>query len=817
LILGTGTKIAADARVIESSELVADEALLTGESQGVKKFAEIPQNGDEKSTMVYRGSFIQSGKGKAVVTEIGMNTEIGKINKMINDVEEEDSPLQERLEKVGKILGFSAIGISIVILVVGILTERGSDPNSTQPIWLQMLLIAVSLVVAAVPEGMSVCVTITLSMGMNIMAKKNSIVKNLKSVETLGSASVICSDKTGTLTKGEMTAVSLFTSGNAYEITGLGYAPEGKIEAKDAGGNIFKSLLICKVCNDSSLTFNPVSKKWEATGNLTDRALLVASKKDQAVSDFADYTKQHDNPFDSTRKMMSVVVELKDNSLFGAQAVMFVKGAPQYIFEKCTSYDNDGKVAEFDQQVKDQMNKRVDAYCAKAYRVIALAYKAAGQDNKDESNLTLIGLIACMDPPREGVAESIAKARNAGIRIVMITGDYLKTAEAIGREIGLLERNDGDDKVIDCGTLRAMQPAEQEKTILRVKIFARAKPDDKITIVKVFKKHGHVCAMTGDGVNDSPALKQADIGIAMGSGTDVAKAAAVMILTDDSFSSIVLAVEEGRRIYANIRKFVYYLLSTNIAEVFLVLIVSLMGLQSPLTAIQLLWMNVMTDSFTSLALACEEIEPDVMRVPPQLRSANLINPIMSAGIIVHSFILTCTTIGTYIMGLYMHTNNWNGSGASDDQIRIAQTMTIYVVVFAELMRAYTSRSLRRSVFTQGVGRNKWMNYAVISCAILTVAIGNIPKLMDIINMVYLDLYSWLWVVGLSIFPAFMEELVKLFYRTCNCFTVKKSQETIVATTIPAKISANEAKEPEPIVAIELTEPEAHAIDVVFHT
>lgn len=876
LCFEAGVVICADCRVLEANDLSAAEAALTGESVPIKKFtlsraskqtrestrtslmatnAAIDivrregaqasgenkmrashltkttttrgdtiaaghdadgeeENDAEASVLLFKGTTISTGFGKGVVLTTGMNTRMGDISNLLNSVEDADTPLQGRLKTLGKWLGLTSVTICSLVFFVGVGTKRGSNPDSDQPVWIQMLLISVSLIVAAVPEGLPVCVTIALAIGMSNMAQKHATCKKLRSVETLGSASIICSDKTGTLTKGEMTCKFFRTLRKEWPVSGSGYSPQdGKVEGKiDDNDDGLRLLAVAGLCNQATLERDPTKEPpndWVAKGNLTDRALKTLFKKAGVEEKTAgEYIKE--NMFDSTRKMASTVYKFKSDKIFANAEVGLVKGAPNYLLEKVTSYSKDGKVVPMPQSVKDEIIAQVDHYSSQAYRVLAFAYTVSVADTSPEAveeNLVFLGLCAIIDPPRNEVITSIQRCYRGGIDVRMITGDYLLTAEAIAKQIGLLDPN-GVGLSIDCKELRKLEEKgateELAKLIMRTKVFARAKPEDKITVVTYLQAAGHICSMTGDGVNDAPALKKADIGVAMGlTGTDAARAAASMILEDDSFITIVSAVEEGRRIYSNIRKFVYFLLSTNIAEVLVICIASFMGVQSPLVPVQILWLNLMTDSLPALALCNEALEDRVMQEPPRPKGTGIIDYVMVTSIACHTVVLCLGELGTYFFALSYFTGVWDGRPAMDEsglftvdphcgtgkdllcskvevshQVRQAQTMVIYTIVFAELLRGYACRSLHASIFTLGFFSNSWMQVSVICSISLTLVVGHTPYVRSIFGMEILDGISWAWVIGFSVLPFALDEVLKLIYRqTGYGDTTKQSKET----------------------------------------
>eukprot|EP00457_Paulinella_chromatophora_P000794 gb/GEZN01000794.1/.p1 GENE.gb/GEZN01000794.1/~~gb/GEZN01000794.1/.p1 ORF type:complete len:1095 (+),score=173.48 gb/GEZN01000794.1/:46-3330(+) len=859
VILLLGKTVPADIRLTASAGLACTEASLTGEPGGIKKDAAFvtltpsPKawQGEEGTAkeekkeehlnppcLVFMGCAVEDGNGRGVVVKTGMQTRLGKIQNQLNMAEQDISPLQKKLDTLGSYLAGASIIIGLVVFLVMFLVNKEKLLNAA--------LVGISLIVAAVPEGLPVCVTMCLANGMRIMATdyKTRITK-LKSVETLGSASVICTDKTGTLTKGEMTAVKLWFSGSFYRFTGQGYDPTGQLCPDAAPGHQVvpteehklqaagKGLgeegpmyglpcLIACLCSNAVVQYNTKEQKWEASGNITERPLTVAAYKAGFKSDEVQvkYTRQHENPFSSVRKMMSTLHQLpagsQESLLFGppgtVKYISAVKGAPNVVLANClsmVSVDNASESLNSGQELtlkeltdQDRANilQIIDDFSEQAFRVLAVAYRTFPempdtQEGELEGKLTLCGLIASIDPDRPEVTPAIQAAAIAGIRTVMITGDYVKTAKAIAENISILPRNSPQEKAVDCIVLRALGNEEIElmnkikggtagsadrarikqvrseiDAIVRTAdVYARAKPEDKITIVRSLKRQGNVCSMTGDGVNDAPALKEANIGVAMGiTGTDVAKGAASMILLDDNFTSIVGAIRQGRIIYANIQKFVFFLLSTNMAEVFLILISVLIGLPSPLEPIQILWLNLATDGAPAVALAVEEAEPGVMQEGPRPSTEPLLSKLMVVGIFIQVITLTACALAVFILGLSFHTDgSWAAITAvteHDAALASARTMTIIFIVLAELMRAYSSRSMRYSVFSIGFFHNRRMQQAVALSVVSTIAISLIPRVQDFFGMVMIKGDEWAVLLALCTIPFIVDELTKLVYR-----------------------------------------------------
>jgi Ca2+-transporting ATPase len=746
-----GDQVPADCILVKSENVSADEAQLTGESIPKKKYVFVDVDEEtgikieENMSVLFAGTNVTSGSGVAIIVGTGMNTFRGTTASLLNSAESQESMLQVKLDDLGQKLGYASIVAGIVVFVVGITTHRGSDPNSNQPEWLQMLLIAVSLIVAAVPEGLPVCVSVALAIGMNKMAKMGALITGMGNVESLGSVTDICTDKTGTLTTGIMTVIELFDGLKSYTVDQTITFSEG---AK-------KVLLIGKICNETKETTN-TSGQVVLSGNMTDKAVYSLSK---TRADACDFTLNKMNPFDSGVKMASAIVSFNNtnNPFKKAGEFCLVKGGWDVVLNGCNMTED----------YKQLIIAQAKVYSAKAYRVICFAYKEIEEPGVNYyTNLTFCGLAGIQDPPRDDVAQAIAACKMAHITVRMITGDALDTGFAIAKKFGILDAN-AQSGAIDCKILRENGSSEEEidKIIEDNNVFTRALPEDKIRIVKSLQKRGRVVAMTGDGVNDSPALKQADMGVAMGSGTTVAKTAGKMILMNDSFATIVKAVEEGRRIYANISKFVYFLLTTNPAEVFLILISTLLGLQSALSPTQILWLNLASDLFSALALIMEPLEPYLMTQKPRQRNATMLDSYMFKSIVFHTIVQTTITLGSYIWALYHFSNGtWNET-EDEEVVVLAQTVCIYVIVFCELARSFTSRSLKYSVFSLNPFSNLYVPVAYVGAIGCTVLLGYVPGLQDVFDMVSLyDGTAWGVIIGVSCVPAVCDELFKAFSR-----------------------------------------------------
>ena len=696
IILKTGEKIPADARLTEEIELETQEAALTGESVPVQKdTAPIPAAGDAERPLadlrnaVFAGTVITRGHGRAVVVSTGMATEIGKIARMIQATEDDETPLQKQLATLGKWLGIFTVLICGLVFATVMLAQGGEV--------LEVFFAAVALAVAAIPEGLPAVVTISLSLGVRRMVKRHALVRHLPSVETLGCTTVICTDKTGTLTHNEMTVKQVFVDGSDISVDGSGYAPEGGFSEKSE--NLGLVLAIGALNNDARLD----RETWQALGNPTEACLITSALK--AGIDKQDLDGRHPRldeiPFDSERKRMTTVHEIEGKRL------VYVKGAPDLLLHQCTHLRSGAEVRDMSPSDRDAILAKNEEYAASAMRVLGFAYKevSAGHDRATyEENLIFVGLQAMIDPPREEAAEAIAKCRTAGVKVVMVTGDLETTAKAIGKEIGIEGRSMTGAK------LHEVADADLENTVENVAIYARVNPADKVKIVSALKKRGHVVAMTGDGVNDAPALKQADIGIAMGiTGTGVAKEASDMILTDDNFASIVNAVEEGRGIYDNLRKFINYLLSGNVGEVLIIFVGVLMRLPLPLTAVQILWINLVTDGLPAVALGVDPIPAGAMQHPPRRTGDRIMSKGMSLNVLGMGILMCVATLIMFVVGLRESTE-------------VARTMAFMTLVLLEIVRLHMIRAAYRTPAFS----NRWLTAAVLVSMALQLSVIYTP-------------------------------------------------------------------------------------------
>lgn len=775
VFLEAGNYVPADVRLLETANLRIEEAALTGESVAVTKNANLELEDDaalgDRKTMAYTGTVVSYGRGVGVVVNTGMETEIGQIATMLQDVDEGDTPLQKRLDSFGRTLGWVTLVICGVVFVEGMIT--GTPP-------LEMFIISVSLAIAAVPEGLPAVVTITLALGMQEMIARNALIRKLSSVETLGSATVICSDKTGTLTQNEMTVTNIAVDGEFLDITGTGYNLEGEFLydgqvvdlARDYPG-IRTALWIGALNNDAILEtdYDEGGRKTiRMVGDPTEGALLVAAAKGGALpAPLAQaYPRIEEIPFDSERKRMVTVHAIKnpeagDVSPFYDQKheawyVVAQKGAPDIVLERCTHYQRRDDVAvPLDEEQRrrilaanDRMTNQALRVLGVAYRVIKdLDYHSTGSLHENiEQELIFVGLLGMIDPARPEVLPALNTAKQAGIRTAMITGDYPNTARAIAQEIGLLTEGHG---VLTGKELDEISDEDLKEAVRTTDVFARVSPEHKVRIVDAFRSNNEVVAMTGDGVNDAPSIKKADIGIAMGiTGTDVAKETADMVLTDDNYASIVSAVEQGRVIYSNIRKFVYFLLSCNIAEIATIFLATMIGWKSPLSAIQLLWLNLITDGAPALALGLEKGDPDLMEQPPRDPDEPILNRFMLTGIGIQTIAITAVTLTAYWIGL----RNFP---------EMAPTMAFVTLSFSELLRAYTARSERVPILKAGIFTNKVMNWAILSSLVLLIAVVYVPFLQVIFDTAPLGWIQWEIILPLLLGPSIAAELTKIIF------------------------------------------------------
>ena len=720
VILETGSFVPADCRLIKSYNLKIEESALTGETVPAQKDSEVVLNMNTQTgdliNMAFATTVVVNGHAEAVVVETGMNTKVGKIAGMIIEDEAPETPIQKKLAEVGKTLAIICIIICVLIFVIGIFKQI--------PI-VEMFMTSVGLAVAAIPEGLPAIVTIMLSIGVTKMAKKNSIIRKLPAVETLGSSSVICSDKTGTLTQNKMTVTEIRNA--------LGIIKDRKLV-----------LELATMCTDTHENKN--GNNIEVVGEptevaITNSALELGMNKSILYNNMQ---RINDIPFDSSRKMMTTIHK------FGNKYRIITKGAPDILINKCTRYYANGEIVPIYSK-KDDIKEQNNIMAEKALRVIAVCYKDVDKlpntiDSETiENNLIFVGLIGMIDPPREGVKEAVKTCRKAGIKTVMITGDHLQTAKAIAKDLGILRRN---DLAIDGSRLEYMPQEQLGKNIMKYSVFARVSPEHKVRIVKAFRSTGAVVAMTGDGVNDAPALKNADIGIAMGKGgTDVAKNAADMILTDDNFVTIVEAVKQGRNIFDNIKKAVHFLIATNIGEIVTIFVGLLLGIKSPLLAIQLLWVNLVTDSLPAIALGMEKPEKNIMSRPPRNPKKSIFADGLWGKIITEGIMIGLLTLLAFSIGNSLYS------------VEIGRTMAFLAIGILELVHSFNIKS-DESILKTGIFDNKYLIGAFILGVLLQIIVVLIKPLAQIFSLVQLNSVQWLITILISISPLLLVEIQK---------------------------------------------------------
>jgi len=777
VFLEAGTIIPADLRLVESSRLQIEEASLTGESAPVIKDAKLTLDAAtqlaDRLNCAFASTKVTYGRGVGVVTGTGHETQVGRIATLL-EADKEPPPLQRKLEAFGRIMGIAVLGICGLLFIVGLL--RSSDLstlfsqslssfwNSQRETVIGLFIVAVSLAVAAVPEGLPSVVTMTLALGTQKMLRRNTLVRRLPSVETLGSATVICTDKTGTLTQNRMTVTQLWTTSGVYSFLAEEAASSGGIQLKEQlivvedHPQLRKALTVGLACNDSELTPDGDS---DFIGDPTEGALLIAARgaeldPQQKPARIAEI------PFDSKRKRMATIHDGKqllgfDNS--DSKHVAFVKGAIDGLLPLCSNIETRAGIEPLSQDALSEIQTINDDMGRKGLRVLAMAYRFLDQVSTEpdaeeiETELTFLGMVAMQDPPRPEVAEAVNTAKGAGLRTIMITGDHAATAAAIARQIGIL-RPEGI--VLEGALLDSMSDQDLSSQIGMIDVFARVSPQHKVRIVEALKSEGHIVAMTGDGVNDAPALKKADIGIAMGiTGTDVAKDSADMVLVDDNYASIISAIEQGRVIYDNIRKAVFYLLTCNFAEIAILFIATLLGWPAPLTAIQLLWLNLATDGAPALALALEKEEPGIMLRPPRPATEPIVDRRMLRGFLIQSTALAGSILGVFMLAL-------RGSWSS-----VAGTMAFATLVLAELFRAYSVRSEDIPVLQLGWRSNRWMQYAVLTSTLLLLLVLYVPPLPSMFELHFLKAGPWAFILPFALIPMLATETRKVIQRACK--------------------------------------------------
>ena len=780
VLLEAGNFVPADLRLVQAVNLKIEEASLTGESVPVEKNAgvvldrEIPL-GDRRNT-AFMGTVVTYGRGRGLVTATGMNTQIGMIAEMLQSFEDEETPLQRKLADLGKVLGSACLAICAVVFVYGLFRDTHlADVFQTGFLaYLQadrtdivhLFMIAVSLAIAAVPEGLPAIVTICLALGMQRMIKHHALIRKLPAVETLGCATVVCSDKTGTLTQNQMTVVQGWAGGKRLRVTGEGYAPTGQFFAgqhpfdprvhPDATRLLEGALL----CNDARLEESCDSDgkvSWRIIGDPTEAAMAVASVKAgyQREDLEAKWPRVQEIPFDSERKRMSTIHRCEGA---GSEVIAFVKGAPDVVLDLCGQVMQDGQPVALTPSMRETILEQNRDMAGAALRVLAVAYRpldevpAIMDPAVVERDLVFAGLLGMIDPPRPEVIEALKVSRGAGLKSIMVTGDYKDTAQAIARDIGLLTPG---GLVLTGAELDRLSDKELADQADRLDVCCRVSPQHKTRIVEALKSRGHVVAMTGDGVNDAPALKRANIGVAMGiTGTDVAKQTADMVLTDDNFASIVAAIEQGRIIYSNIRKFVYFLLACNVGEILIVFGAMLLGMPIPLRPVQLLWLNLVSDGAPALALGLEKGDPDIMKQPPRSPKEHVINRDMAIGIGVVALVDAIAILSVFYLALQRYPGH----------VEAAQTIAFMTLCCSELLRAFTARSEYHSIFSIGITSNRWMVWAVAASFALVLMVVYLPFLQPFFDTVPLGLEDWLLMLPFCVAAPAAMELLKAYFR-----------------------------------------------------
>ena len=754
VVLDTGDYIPADLRIIEAVNLKSQESSLTGESVPVEKneqkIEELEVGIGDRINMLFSSSLVTYGRGKGIVVETGMTTEVGKIAGMLDNTEEQITPLQEKLNKLGKTLGIAALAICVVIFIIGLLQGKEA---------IHMFMTAVSLAVAAIPEGLVAVSTIVLAIGVQKMVKKNAIVKKLPAVETLGSSTVICSDKTGTLTQNKMTVEKIFINGETKSVE----------EYKNSNNlDLEKLVLANMLCNDTK-----ISSDGTLTGDPTETALVdMGFKLDFEPSIYEEMPRIEEIPFDSDRKLMTTVNEVN------GKYIVYTKGGVDELLARCNNYLLNSEIKQDLENYSKIVKEKNEEMAKEALRVLACGYKEINhKPTKEEmenieNDLIFVGLVGMIDPPREEAKKAVEKCKTAGIKTVMITGDHKITAAAIAKQLGILEN---EDEAITGQELEKMTDEELEKNVRHYSVYARVSPEHKVRIVRAWQKNGEIVAMTGDGVNDSPALKQANIGCAMGIvGTDVAKEAADVILTDDNFATIVSAVEEGRRIYDNILKVIQFLLSSNVGEI---VVLFLATLCTPLFAhlfgitdishleillpIHILWINLVTDSLPALALAFDPANKDIMNRKPTKPGKGVFTKGMTWRVIYQGIMIGLLTLAAFMIGLGTTTEPIDGLTLDESKIEVGQTMAFVTLALSELVHVFNVRNNKTSIFKTGIGNNKKLLLAVVASAALMIIILAIPFLREVFSIPILPTENIIELVILILAPVVIVEIFKL--------------------------------------------------------
>ncbi|WP_258111483.1 calcium-translocating P-type ATPase, SERCA-type [Alicyclobacillus sp. SP_1] len=765
VLLEDGDRVPADGRIMSCTSFSVEESTLTGESVPVNKQPDLvaaasASLGDRKN-MVYMGTMVTRGKAEVLVVATAMDTEMGKIADLMEQSEETVTPLQRRLEELGKFLVWLAIVLTVLVVVTGVLHGHP---------WVQMFLAGVSLAVAAIPEGLPAIVTIALALGVQRMIKRNAIVRKLPSVETLGCATVICSDKTGTLTQNRMTVQHVYADGVTYQVSGTGYDPHGQFLLGDqvispSRRPALKSLVeIGAVCNNAVMVERPAedSVTWTVQGDPTEGALLVLAAKAGFLEPDAVYHRVAENPFDSERKCMSVLVQSE------AGVFAFVKGAPDILLNMSKRVLSGGKEQGLTPSIRKTIQTVNEQFASSALRNLGFAYRqfpsleVASQANW-EDDLVFVGMCGMIDPPRDEVYEAIETCRRAGVRTVMITGDHQQTAAAIAKRLCILPEG---GEILTGAMMDEMDDHELAAAAKKTCVYARVTPEHKLRIVRALQAGGEIVAMTGDGVNDAPAIKQSDIGIAMGkSGTDVAKEASALVLADDNFATIVAAIEEGRGIYDNIKKFIRYLLASNVGEILTMFIAMLMGLPLPLLPIQILWVNLVTDGLPAIALGVDPIEKDIMHRPPRNVHEGIFAKGMATKILSRGTLIGLSTLAVFLWVRH----------AYPDNLALAQTMAYATLTMSQLILVFDCRSLDGGIFKRNLFGNLWLIFAVLSSVAMFLATVYVEPLAKVFSTVPLSLSQWVIVLVMAAIPTFALSLRRAGRNAIRPKQAEKSQ------------------------------------------
>jgi len=745
LFLETGDKVAADARLIWVNELQVDESALTGESLPVAKIVEVLKPDTplaDRKNMVFTSTNVTGGRGLAVVVATGMNTEIGKIAAQVSATKREETPLQKRMHKLSIFIGVGAIILSSFVFVLGLLSGYKI---------VEMLMFSVAVAVSAIPEGLPAVISVTLALGVQRMASRKALIRRLPAVETLGSVTVICSDKTGTITKNQMTVKKIWAGGQIYEVTGDGYVPEGEIR-KEGGEkleklpeDLKKFLEIGLYCNNAVL--RKKEGQWIVEGNPTEGALIVVAMKAGLEENQEKKKRLSEIPFSSEAKYMATLHAGEKNG----KSIVYIKGAPDRIIGFCSHVLVNGEPVELDETLRKEIERISENFASEALRVMAGAYKEFENKNElqrsdVERGLIFAGLWGMIDPPREESAEAVRQAKEAGVKVVMITGDHAVTALAIAKKVGIVENG----KVITGKEIDEMENPRVAKAALEYGVFARVTPGHKLKILRSLKDHGQIVAMTGDGVNDAPALKGADIGIAMGiAGTEVAKEASDMILLDDNFATIVKAIEEGRRIYDNLRRVVFYLISTNLGEILTFMAALAFGLGLPLTAVMVLWVNLVTDGACTIPLGVEPAHKDILKRPPRDPKEFIINRVVLMRMALLTPIMAAGTLGLFWFA------KQNGS------LEYARTVAFTTLAAFQWFQALNARSTFNSIFSVGLFTNRWVLLGIGLAIILQISVVHFPLGQMLFKTTGLGFSDWMLIVLVSSSIWVADELYKL--------------------------------------------------------